>query len=357
MKKRKKVIFLLHTLQHYRIPVFNIVSKEFDITIATNDRISKFSKFNPEFKIINIPTTKVGPFIIHNKSIWNLQNEFDVIVSLMNLRCLDILMFVLNPFRKTKIILWGIGVSGSYTKKFDQHNSFDFLKKFIFSKANALIFYTDYAKKRFVNLGFSTSKLFVANNTVKTLNIELHSNRSDFLFVGSLYKGKGIELFLDSYIKLLKSKSTKIGKLVIVGGGELTSYVEDFISKNNLMSNILFYGKIYDERKLAKIFQTSLVCISPKQAGLSLLKSMGYGVCFITSKNATTGGELLNIEHLNTGIVMNDVNELGYYLKDICDNQEKYKLLGQNSLDYYNKNRTIEIMAKGIIKSISYAVK
>jgi len=43
--------------------------------------------------------------------------------------------------------IMGIGVSASYNKQFDKDTTFDFLRHFVFKKADANIFYSDYLLK------------------------------------------------------------------------------------------------------------------------------------------------------------------------------------------------------------------
>lgn len=69
-----------------------------------------------------------------------------------------------------------------------------------------------------------------------------------------------------------------IQKLRIVGAGSEREVLEQYVKDNGLQDNVAFHGAIYDEKEILKIFQQSLLCFSPTQAGLSVPKSMGYGV-------------------------------------------------------------------------------
>ena len=83
---------------------------------------------------------------------------------------------------------------------------------------------------------------------------------------------------------------------------------------------------------------------------------MGYGVPYITSKNAITGGESFNIQDGTNGVLLNDNSELKNVILDIANNKNKYVKLGENAYSYYWNNRTPEIMANGIIDAIEYSL-
>lgn len=141
------------------------------------------------------------------------------------------------------------------------------------------------AKEFWKNSSLDMDKVFVAPNTtlVKKIDIE-NKTKKDFLFVGTLYKGKGLEVLLDSYKKAIDNFNHQIPKLRIVGEGEMRPFIEDFIRKNKLENNISLEGAIFDENVLAEQFKKAILCFSPLQAGLSVPKSMGYGVPFVTQK-------------------------------------------------------------------------
>ncbi|RSC93567.1 glycosyltransferase [Tenacibaculum singaporense] len=353
-----KVIFFLHEIQHYRIPIFRLIAKKIDLTLCTNkkDQIKKYE--NECFSVEYLPIKKLGPFLIHSKNIYKIARNFDVTVGLMNLRCIDIVLMPLNPFLKTKIIFWGIGVSASYNRNFDVDNRLDFLRFWLFEKANALLFYTDYPIKKYAKNKVSKAKMFVANNTVEVLptNNNNDTSRKDILFIGSLYAEKGINYLLEAYLEAYNTVGSCLNRLVIIGDGKEYYNVQKFIDQHKLQEKIVLEGAIYDQKILKEYFLNSIVSISPKQAGLSVLMSMGYGVCFITSKNAITGGEILNIDHGKTGLFYKDKKELISYLIDVYRKPEKFVNIGRSAKNYYDSERQPSQMADGIINAIKYVI-
>lgn len=89
------------------------------------------------------------------------------------------------------------------------------------------------------------------------------------------------------------------------------------MTKNNMVGLIVFHGAIYDENVLAERFAQALLCISPTQGGLSVPKSMGYGVPFVTRKDSITGGEIYHITPGVNGIMYVKDEELTSVISDV----------------------------------------
>jgi glycosyltransferase involved in cell wall biosynthesis len=356
---KEKVIIFTHDLKHYRVATLRIVAKSFNLTIGTSI-LTQLEKYKDEpFTLIYLPIVKIGPFIIHKKNIHRITSKFDVAIGLQNLRCLDILSLVFNPFLKTKIILWGIGVSASYTNKFDENKKFNFLRFFIYRRSDALIFYTDYPIIKYREKGFKENTLFVANNTIDVLKSEINDSeviKDKILFIGSLYPEKGIDELLKAYQIAYSSVGNSLSKLLIIGNGSELKKIKKNIKENNLEEQIYLKGEIYDQNKIKKYFMSSLLCVSPKQAGLSVLLSMGYSVCFLTHEKAITGGEILNIRNGKTGLIYSNENDLSNYIIETFENPSKFIKIGENAKEFYDEFRTPSHMAKGIVDSINYVL-
>jgi len=251
----------------------------------------------------------------------------------------------MNPFRKYKWISWGPGVTSSYNKKYDSNEFLNRFRYFIFKHADANIFYSDYPLIKYIKAGIKPEKLFVAPNTTHvTFNNGITFKKNKLIFVGTLYKQKGLFELLDAYKEVYKENKNIIKPLVIVGQGPEYDRIMYWIKDNNLEDLITLTGPIYDHTILEKYFREAYACISPGQAGLTVLTSMGYGTPFITRKNAITGGEIFNIEHGVNGILYNNSEELKEIIVDIINNPGKYIEMGERARQYYLKNRQIENM-------------
>ncbi|WP_262718497.1 glycosyltransferase [Bacteroides uniformis] len=142
----------------------------------------------------------------------------------------------------------------------------------------------------------------------------------------------------------------------IVGEGEMRPFIEDFIRKNKLENNISLEGAIFDENVLAEQFKKAILCFSPLQAGLSVPKSMGYGVPFVTQKNAITGGELYHITSGENGVMYDNSEELVEIMKDAILDSVKYINMGIAAQQYYYGKATVDHMAQGAISAFDFVL-
>ena len=353
---KNKVLFITYKLQNYRIPILNIIGKQNDIELTVAHSAKKFDDQKNHFKEITLEYKKIGPLTLYDRNFKNLVNSFDVIVCMFYLQNLSFFRLALLNKRKFKLIFWGIGVRASYDSSFDSPTIFNRLRNLWAKNSDAMIFYTEYAKNKYIKNGFSEEKLFVMPNTVEVSDFtEDQGCRKDLLFIGSLYKSKKVFELVEAY-KLASANTKKLPKLRIVGDGDEYENIQKWVIATNNTENIILHGAIYDETILAKLFTSSIACISPGQAGLSVLKSFGYGVPFITQQNAITGGERLNIEHGFNGILYKDDSELTKILVDISENRDKYLKMGENAKFFYNMERTPQHMAQGFIDALNYTL-
>lgn len=352
VEKKLKVIVLYNRLWHYRIPVWNILAEKCDLTVAyTEGRENLPENHECKFKILYLPAnTYLKYFVIQKDNIKELTKNYDVVLAYGGITWLK---YVLLPLCHKHVVYHTIGVSASYRTKYDSSQKSLFLDKWMFSKANSVAFYTHYPIEKFAKLGIPKEKMFEAPNTVKVEPISEQTCKKSILFIGSLYKAKGIQYLLDSYLTLRDSCDLPV--LNIIGTGPEYNEINAWIERHNLSDIIKLIGPVYSIQEKARFFADALACISPLQAGLTVLESMGYGVPFITTKDAYTGGERFNIHHMKDGILMDDVSELTSIIKDISKSHDKYVEMGIEAKRFYDKCRKPSDMAEGLWSAIKYA--
>lgn len=355
----KKVLILQKSIPSYRVPVFNIVGQSVDLTVAHTDIFECNQCL--KFKTLKLDCRNFGGLIRINQNLTVICSNFDVVIFMADLHFISYCML---PFlrRKFKVIPWTIGIRASYKKRYNVNRKKDFLD-IIYSKilrnSDAILFYMK-EPIRFWKNYIDKDKVFVAHNTVgiESYDKNLKESRNRVLFVGTLYKEKKVYELIDAYLKAKEESSVdKFLCLDIVGDGYEYEKIRNLISDKNVANSIVLHGSIYDEDKLAKLFSKAILCVSPDQAGLSVLKSMGYGVPFVTRKNAITGGERLNILDQQNGILYDSQEELVLTLLDAFKRPEKYLKLGENARDHYLNNATPAKMANGMISAINYVLE
>jgi glycosyltransferase involved in cell wall biosynthesis len=128
------------------------------------------------------------------------------------------------------------------------------------------------------------------------------------------------------------------------------------VRRESLDGQVVFYHAVYDESALSRLFQRALLCISPHQAGLSVLKSFAYGTPFVTREDAITGGELFNIRNGENGILYKHDSDLAPILTDAASHPDKYLEMGRAAHRYYAEEASPEAMVEGILAAIRYAI-
>ena len=348
----KKVLLLQGSIAHYRVPIFNLLAQHVDLTVVySSGKVPQ----GINFKTLYIPTLKLH-FQVYKQNIYKLARDYDIVIATFDFWHIDFKLME-RKNRPFKLIYWGIGVAASYNCRYDSIPKVG--KKFFnaIKKADAALFYCDYPVEKYATMGINRDKMFVTNNTVQVQDItSLEQTKDSFLFIGSLYKQKKIDELLISYLRAVK-KNDNLFKLIIIGEGEEYDNIQNWIKENGLIGKIDLLGGIYEEDVLAKYFARALICISPDQAGLSVLKSMGYGVPYITNQNAITGGEIFNIKNGENGILIKDFNELEQIMLDALVNKERYLEMGYRAQKYYEQNRRIDQMVEGFLSAIDYVSK
>ncbi|MFO7825999.1 MAG: glycosyltransferase family 4 protein [Cyclobacterium sp.] len=353
----KKILFLTGILKHYRVPIFDIIGNnpEIDLTVAHAGK--KIHKSKLSFKEVILEENFIGLFSYHNRDLIKFCQGFDVVVAMFYLQKLSFVSLAFLKKRNFKLIYWGIGVKASQRSSYDSPSIMNYFRYLLAKKADAMIFYTEYPIKKYIAKGIAKEKLFVMPNTVAVRDFDYDEDvKNRVIFVGTLNRSKKILELFNAYKQALEI-SPNLPKLDVVGDGEDLEKAKDWIKQNHLDGRIKLHGAIYDEVELEFFFKHALACISPGQAGLSVLKSMGYGVPFITRKDAITGGELFNIRNGFNGILFEKDEELKKILVSISIDPVKYKIMGRNAYSYYKEKRSPAIMANGFIEAVKYVSK
>lgn len=354
---KPKVLMLYTKVLHYRVPTWRILAEYCDLTLTYFE--GKAAE-NVNFRQIKLDTVNVGPFTFV-KGALKMLKDYDVVVTASDFH---VPTYSIVPFlpHKNGIVHWSIGYRVSYEHPYivdRKHVFLDWLYLKCLKACDADVFYMDKAKEFWRNTSLDMDRVFIAPNTTDVVYSDVidESKKKDFLFVGTLYKGKGLDVLLNSYCELFRQRPGMEAKLHIVGEGAEREIIEAFIKKNGLEGRVVLHGGIYEESKLAELFAKSILCISPNQAGLSAPKSMGYGVTFVTRKDAITGGEIYHISPGVNGIVYEKDEDLLTTMVDAVDNPDKYQEMGRKAREYYLSNATPKHMAQGLIDAIDFVLK
>lgn len=353
-----RVLVLQNKIVEYRVPVYNKMAESCELTVAYDGE--DCTKSLCQFNIIKLPYRQLGPLRFYGKSFYRMCREYDVVMTVTNLRCVDWWFNVFTK-RRYKFIPWTIGFQCGYDHPYDvqrKHNLTDGFLNQIFRKSDAIVLYMEKSKEFWKNYPHILQKSFVANNTVEVLHADFSpTGRKDIIFVGSLYPGKGVDKLLDSYNRVIKPHTSNSCKLHIVGNGSEYDKIQEYIKQHGLTDQVIMHGAIYDEKVLSELWSKCLACISPTQAGLSVPKSMGYGVPFVTRRDAITGGELYHITDRENGWLYDKDEELDSILCTAIDSPEVFTQMGKEAYDYYWNHATTDMMAQNIMDACQSCYK
>ena len=133
-------------------------------------------------------------------------NKYDVVILQPHLSSPVICSIPFLPHKEFKVVTWTIGKYVTYDTPYDLDSKPTFKDKIFESiqdKANACIFYMqepiEYWEKY---KKIDTQKYFVAHNTVEVAEYDklpAYKERDSFLFVGTLYRQKGIDELIEAY--------------------------------------------------------------------------------------------------------------------------------------------------------------
>ena len=349
---KTKVVILQKRIKEYRVPFFDGIGEIYDVTVV--------GYLDPLIKGDNYSVLKlkhkywpVSLDYIFDKDLRTLLREADVVIKPTDFRSIN--RFILKTIApKTKLITFGIGVSASYNEHYDSIDQSEQYLKLI-EKSDAVVFYYDYPKEKYVKKGADPNKIFVSNNTVFVPEVSLCRKPENLLFIGELYRQKGVDTLVEQY-SLAFSENPEIPNLLIVGDGAEREELEKIVAEKGLSKKIIFLGKITDNDELKEIFEKAIVTISPKQAGLSVLKSMAFGVPFVTIKNAITGGEIFNIENGKTGVILENEDEIKELILHCKNDIDHYIKMGDEARQFYFKNRTMAHSVHAFDEAIRFAL-
>lgn len=341
----KKVCILQNKVLHYRKPLYNKLSETFDLTIihTGNPTVNE----QDDYKEIIIPAKKRGPFVFQKDLIALLKKgHYDKIIGMLDIHWFTIIRAYFKF--KSSFIWWGIGVSDK--------NVGNKIRAFFLKKGTPMIFYTKDGIEAFKKLGLDSKKFFHCNNTFHIENrIKCYESpsKTSILFVGSLDERKQNSVLINAFKNILPKIKNEI-TLDIIGAGKQEQVLKELTKTLQLESRVIFHGAINDTSVLENFYKKAICSVSFGQAGLAVLQSLGYGVPFITKKNAISGGEKSNILNGKNGFLIDDdINDLAKHIQMLCLNDSLSKELGEFAYHYYTNNCTLNNMAHIFTQAIN----
>jgi len=341
----KKILIIQNKILHYRKSLYNELSKTYSITVIHSGEIS-VDQHDIYHEIIT-KKRKVLFFNFQYQILSEVKKEYDVVITMFDLHWFNNFLAFYRIPSQTKFIWWGQWLT--------KNKIANCLKIYFSNKNVKSIIYTEAEKNNLIERGVKPQNLFVANNTFdvgERFECFKEKNKNSILFVGSLDSRKELSVLIKAFHEILDRIPHSI-ILIIIGTGNEKQNLIDLVVSLKIQNRVIFKGKITSNKDLIEFYRNAFVSVSFGQAGLSVLQSLGYGVPFITKKNAISGGEITNIIDKYNGFLCEDsVESLKEKILLIINTKNLAGAMGKNAFRYYSDNCTIENMAQGFINAI-----
>lgn len=289
MSNRKRLLILQNQILNYRIPVYEALNKKYEVTV-----IHAGSPVESSFQEIILELYMVRSFCMlrnFRRSVDRVNPDY--IISMCDFHWPQFILGL--PKNTIKNVFWGLDCGS--VKIVDE------LKRRIINVLKfPVLFYSKITEERWKDrISVST---YVATNSVEVAFPRFSDTRSNFINIGSLNSRKRNDLLLHAFAGLSSDIRENAG-IVLAGVGEDESMLRAMVIELGIEDSVAFIGYVDDLSTLSEIYGAAVASVSVGQAGLAVSQSVGFGVPFITHKNAITGGEIYGVQDGLTGRLLN----------------------------------------------------
>ncbi len=197
---------------------------------------------------------------------------------------------------------------GTVKLKLYRYSWFKFLRRFVLKRIDFIRSINELMVKQLRERSYQIERILRIPNGINSKDfIGIEKDKREevhFGYVGRLMKFKNLRFLIKVFQEYLAKYPND--KLYIYGRGSEISFIQDFISRNNLEKNIILCG--YKKEK-EKIYKNIDVLIDPALAqGISNanLEAMSTGTFLIASN---VQGNIDLVKHRITGLLFNAYNE------------------------------------------------
>ena len=178
------------------------------------------------------------------------------------------------------------------------------------------------------------------------------NSRPVLLFVGALNEVKGIKVLMQAMLRIVEKYPEVI--LKIAGRGDLTAWLKNFISKNELDQNVTLLGFV-DHREVRDLYIEADIFLMPsvwqEQFGLVGPEALACETPCIASN---VGGIPEWLHHNQWGYLVPplSINDLSQAVIDLLSNAEKRKAFGRRGRKFVLREYSSKQYKKGMLKII-----
>lgn len=299
----------------------------------SNKKVGNFSleNFKNAFKLFKSLKTELKENE-YNAVYWHTSNKFALIK--------DLIIIKLLKKRNLKMLLH-IHYSDINKIMFDSKLLNAFIINLFKTTINRFILMSDNVINDFVNFGIDKNKMCCINNFYyfnKDTSINLNTNITKFMFIGSLDKRKGI-LDLISAFSLLDYNENVFFEIC----GDFTDDIikkkcYEIIENSNIQKQIVFNGYINNDEKYDKYKECDCLILASYEEGLPLviLEAISMGLDIISTPVGSIPEVLKEYEnclYFNPG----DISGLLENMSIVIKNKKDSKIRSINNYKLSNK--------------------
>jgi glycosyltransferase involved in cell wall biosynthesis len=218
---------------------------------------------------------------------------------------------------------------------------------FLFKYVSRFIAVSEFVRGQHIRSGFPKDKITVRNNGFNFVDFELLEDswllRNGIVFAGRVSIAKGA-LVLKHLIAHLDCQ------LKIVGNGPELGMLKKYCIDNDF-KHVEFIGKV-ENSKVIEIIRKSVLTVVPSQCGDSFptvaLESISVGTPVVASN---LGGLPDLIDKSKGGVIVEHADNAKFVgvIKELLENKERAKLLGDDGMSYVQKNISLDRKGKELV--------
>jgi glycosyltransferase involved in cell wall biosynthesis len=376
MDKRIGVDIIQPIVPHYRVPLFELLSKEpeLDLAVQVSEAAANGNKTLPlknvDYHIRAKEKKILGAVWQTGMRLNKAKSQGDVLVVCGDVRYLSNYRLIFQAKRKKIAVIWW----GHHQSAFNSRIKMAIRLFIVKMLADSYLCYTDEGKTFLRKKGFAPNRVFATGNTLDTNAVDKAirewdhqkletfktnkriKNKKVVLFCGRLNRKAKLQVLLYALCELIKKNTAY--HLVVIGDGVMLEEWRNLANRLELKEHITWAGKITEQYELAPFFMTAKLFVYPGAIGLSLLHAFAYGLPVVTHGNCENHGpEFAAFQEGQNGkaFVEDDSGSLCNIISTVVEDEERLFSMGQNAretiLNKFTMAKMVERYKDAIVRT------
>ncbi len=371
-RKPLKIAFVHNKYINYRIPFFEGLAENFDVTFLFDqvDRNTEVHRDAFSYKILRSITAantstyelRLSPTLFCDL----LKSKYDLFIGSDMGAFSTYVTFIVSRLTRKPFILWN---ETWYWPMTVPRLLVWFLVRIMMLKADAIVVPGSKAREFVISNYAYPGSVFIAPNASNVINdTDLVSYEHELkkklgiegkkvvLYLGRLVERKGVSILIKAFFKLQSDVNDTF--LVVVGEGKDRINLERLCAELKL-DNVIFTGYVDDKYKgpyysLADVFVLPSVKHTGEVWDLVLNEAMSFAKPIVSTTAAGSSYDLVMNSVNGYMVKEGDVHDLYKAIKTLLMDSEKAKKMGLESKKIIKERFSIDHMVEGFTRAINY---